>query len=351
MRNKTIDVFVSHSHKDKIMAFEIYDYLKRQGLKCFMAPHDMKAGSYSLTLMEAIEQSRVVLVLITEHSNASPAVHGEVEKAFNNHTTLLPVRMDEIAPAKEMELFLRSNHWFNLYPGNPYTHIENLFHEIIRILQLPPRKARRLPLSVVLRRLMRSAKFWFAVAFVFSGLIAYAVYKKNISAIPGTLTVQVKNTTPNLELPFEGGTVTVYYGKKPESKPVTNEDPVTFTEIPPVYKKGSIKLLFEAPGFTTIDTLIPFPGKTVVLPVRRNDAFAWLKGIVKDSRGMPLAGVSVNVKDLSATTNNQGFFELCIPFAKQQQTQRLFVSKSGYRPFDRIVQVIANETMELILNK
>src|ERR1700729_3083932 len=59
------NVFISYASRDAAVATSIVDTLEQQGLKCWLAPRDVKAGApYADAIVRAInEASAVVLVL------------------------------------------------------------------------------------------------------------------------------------------------------------------------------------------------------------------------------------------------------------------------------------------------
>lgn len=76
-------VFISHSSKDKEVAFLICKYLEESGLACWIAPRNIPQGSdYAEELVKGIKSSSAFLLLISENSDTSQAVRNEVEVAM-----------------------------------------------------------------------------------------------------------------------------------------------------------------------------------------------------------------------------------------------------------------------------
>lgn len=191
---------------------------------------------------------------------------------------------------------------------------------------------------------------------VFVPILAIAVailyFQYQQSQQPLSLVVAINNLTPNPNLPFEGGQVSLQYGGKMEPLPIEKE--AIFRGIPSNYRRESIRLQFEAVGFVKIDTTVSWSKETLNLPIRRDDTYARLFGIVvedKEGAPAPLEGVTVSIPDISTQTDENGRFSLPIPFDKQRKQQRLRATKAGYVPFDRLEPVNKNEETLINLQK
>jgi hypothetical protein len=76
------DVFVSYASQDAAVANSIVESLEQQGLKCWIAPRDVTPGSqYADEIVGAINDAKVVVVVLSEHAIASPHVGKEIERA------------------------------------------------------------------------------------------------------------------------------------------------------------------------------------------------------------------------------------------------------------------------------
>ena len=75
-------IFISYSSKNTDEATNICNMLENAGQSCFLAYRDIVGGSvYAEELVNAIEKSDVVLLLLSEGSNNSPHVLREVERS------------------------------------------------------------------------------------------------------------------------------------------------------------------------------------------------------------------------------------------------------------------------------
>ena len=69
------DLFISYSAKDKPIADAVCAALEAERIRCWIAPRDVLPGvPYGEVLIEAINESRVMLLVFSSHSNESPQV-------------------------------------------------------------------------------------------------------------------------------------------------------------------------------------------------------------------------------------------------------------------------------------
>ena len=144
------DIFLSYSTRDQGAADMICQALEGSGIKCWIAPRDIAAGSqWGGSIVEAIEASRAILVIFSEKSNDSPQVVREMECAVSKRLPLIPVRIADAMPTKDMEYFLGVSHWLNAYPQPLPSYLPQIVMTTERVLkgeaQTWKRFARKLP--------------------------------------------------------------------------------------------------------------------------------------------------------------------------------------------------------------
>ena len=146
------DIFLSYSTRDQAAADMICQALEGAGVKCWIAPRDIAAGSqWGGSIVNAIEASRAVLVIFSEKSNDSPQVVREMECAVAKRLPLIPVRIADAMPTKDMEYFLGVSHWLNAYPKPLPAYLPQIVTTTERVLkgeaQSWKRFSRKLPQS------------------------------------------------------------------------------------------------------------------------------------------------------------------------------------------------------------
>jgi hypothetical protein len=108
------DIFISHSSKDKTIADAICATFEANGMRCWVAPRDVPPGAaWGAAIVEAIEQSRVMVLVFSDNANASGQIAREVECAASHGVTIVPIRMQDVAPARTLQFFLSNIHWLD----------------------------------------------------------------------------------------------------------------------------------------------------------------------------------------------------------------------------------------------
>ncbi|MDT3699325.1 MAG: toll/interleukin-1 receptor domain-containing protein [Thermincola sp.] len=108
------DVFISHSSKDKNTADAICSILELNKIRCWIAPRDVTPGKkYATCIIEAIKQSKVLVVVFSSNSNSSDPVSSELESAMRYGVVIIPFRIENTIPTEEMEFYLASRHWLD----------------------------------------------------------------------------------------------------------------------------------------------------------------------------------------------------------------------------------------------
>jgi len=111
------EVFISYASEDEWAAKRICSALEPEGLSCWMAPRDVPPGSdWVQSIMSAISESRLLLLVLSNASNASGHVLREVERGVHRNLPVLPVRIDGTEPDGNLAYFVSGSHWFDA-PG------------------------------------------------------------------------------------------------------------------------------------------------------------------------------------------------------------------------------------------
>lgn len=110
------DVFLSHSHVDKHYADAICHCLERAGVRCWVAPRDIRPSEdWAEAIINGMDQCRILLLIFSSHSNNSPQVRREVERSVNKGLTILPFRIEAVPPSKSLEYFISTQHWLDAF--------------------------------------------------------------------------------------------------------------------------------------------------------------------------------------------------------------------------------------------
>jgi len=129
------DVFISHSVKDKTAADAVCAILESNGIRCWIAPRDVTPSmEWSECIIEAIEQSRIMVLVFTAHANNSHQIRREVERAVNRGVAILPLRIENITPGRALEYFIGNVHWLDALTPPLESHLQNLAGTIKTVL-------------------------------------------------------------------------------------------------------------------------------------------------------------------------------------------------------------------------
>jgi TolB-like protein len=121
-------VFVSYASQDVVVAHRICAALEAAGLRCWIAPRDVRAGEpYAAAIVEAINSCRMLVLVLTQSAVDSPHVLREVERASSKKRSVLSIRLDAAILPPELEYFLSANHWLEASSGT----IESVFPALI----------------------------------------------------------------------------------------------------------------------------------------------------------------------------------------------------------------------------
>jgi hypothetical protein len=79
MTTPDLFLFVSHVSEDRSDAEDIVGELERRGVRCWIAPRNIRPGKpFDDEIAEAIDTSRAMLLIFSEHCNESEYIRREV---------------------------------------------------------------------------------------------------------------------------------------------------------------------------------------------------------------------------------------------------------------------------------
>lgn len=114
------DVFICYASQDATVALAICATLEANRIACWMAPRDIPPGEkYGEVIIQAIKTSRVLVFVFSSRSNASEHTVREIERAVYYKLTIIPFRIENVAPSKELEYFLCAPQWLDAV-GRPF---------------------------------------------------------------------------------------------------------------------------------------------------------------------------------------------------------------------------------------
>ena len=130
------DVFICHSSKDKEIADATCHFLEQNGIKCWIAPRDVSTGSYAVSIVDAIETSKLLVIIFSNNSNVSDHVKNELEIAVSSGITIQPFRIEDVEPSTEMKYYIKRMHWLDALTPPLEDHLSKLTEMISKLLEV-----------------------------------------------------------------------------------------------------------------------------------------------------------------------------------------------------------------------
>ena len=120
--------FISYATgADRETAFKIVEHLEAHGLKCWIAPRNVRAGKqYAGEIVRGIGAARSFILVLSQTSNNSKFVRREVEQADRKDKPIYAVRIEQVDPSDDLQLFLSEIHWIDAWKGDLAAHIKPL---------------------------------------------------------------------------------------------------------------------------------------------------------------------------------------------------------------------------------
>jgi hypothetical protein len=132
------DVFVSHSAKDKTVSDALVARLEAEGIRCWVAPRDVVPGAdWGESIIDAIESSRIMVLIFSASANGSPQIKREIERAVDKGVYTIPFRIEDVQPTKALEYFISTAHWLDAFSQPLGQHLDSLARTLKAILSTP----------------------------------------------------------------------------------------------------------------------------------------------------------------------------------------------------------------------
>ncbi|MBL6852268.1 MAG: TIR domain-containing protein [Alphaproteobacteria bacterium] len=130
------DVFLSYSSKDREIAEAACAALEARGITVWIAPRDiLPGGDWSVSIIHAIADARVFVLVFSDHANTSQQIKREVERAVNRGIPVVPVRVEDVRPTEALEYFISTPHWLDAFPPPMEKHMAYLGEVVAGILR------------------------------------------------------------------------------------------------------------------------------------------------------------------------------------------------------------------------
>jgi len=129
------DVLISYSSHDKLTADAACAALEAGNIRCWIAPRDVSPGrDYGESIIDAIENARVFVLILSSSANTSPQVKREVERAVSRGLPIIPMRIEDVVPSRALEYFISSPHWLDAFPPPRERYFAKLIESVRALL-------------------------------------------------------------------------------------------------------------------------------------------------------------------------------------------------------------------------
>jgi hypothetical protein len=130
MTSPDLYLFVSHVTEDRAAALQIVGELERRGVRCWIAPRNVRAGNpFDDEIAEAIDNCRAMLLIFSERCNDSPYIRREVTVAGEANKIVIPFRIENAQPKKGLRVRLADLHWIDAFVAR-----EQAIDEVLKTL-------------------------------------------------------------------------------------------------------------------------------------------------------------------------------------------------------------------------
>lgn len=111
------DVFISYTQPDKVVADEICAWLEEEKIMCWIAPRNILGGMpWGEAIIDAITESRLMVLVFSSHCNKSPFILRELERAVSMRLHLVPFWIEDVRPSKGIEFYTAAMQRVDAYP-------------------------------------------------------------------------------------------------------------------------------------------------------------------------------------------------------------------------------------------
>jgi TolB-like protein len=111
-------VFISYASHDAAVAQKVCSALEGAGFPCWLAPRDVVPGMlYADGIVRAINESTILVLILSESAVASAHVGKELERASSKRHPIIALRTDSAPLPPAFEYFLSESQWIDVGTG------------------------------------------------------------------------------------------------------------------------------------------------------------------------------------------------------------------------------------------
>ena len=116
-KQKRYDVFISYSSRDQKVVEGLCAYLEQHKIRCFVAYRDVPFDApWAESIVDALESSRMMLVVFSNNYNKSRQVDREIEIASEENLPILTFRLSDDQYVGAKRFYLKNLNWIDAFP-------------------------------------------------------------------------------------------------------------------------------------------------------------------------------------------------------------------------------------------
>jgi TolB-like protein len=105
-------VFISYASQDAAVAQKVCSAVEAAGFSCWIAPRNVVPGTmYADGIVHAIDDSSILVLILSEKAIASAHVGREIERAVSKRRPVVALRIDAAPLIAAFEYFLNQSQW------------------------------------------------------------------------------------------------------------------------------------------------------------------------------------------------------------------------------------------------
>jgi TolB-like protein/predicted Zn-dependent protease len=161
-------VFISYASHDAAIAQKVCSALETARFSCWIAPRDVVPGTlYAEGIVRALDESRVLVLVLSKDAVASAHVGKELERATSKRHPIIALKVDSAPLTPAFEYFLNESQWIEAGVGGTESEIAKLVEAVER--HLAPGAAAagsQTPRASVRKSVLSRRGWWIAAAAV-----------------------------------------------------------------------------------------------------------------------------------------------------------------------------------------
>lgn len=131
------DVFISYSSDDQKVVEGLCAYLEAQKIRCFVAYRDIHPSMvWARAIVEALDESCMMVVVFSENFNRSEQVDREIELASEDKKPILTFRITDDAFKGAKKYYLKNLNWIDAFP-DPEAVFGSVAESVAKLLDMP----------------------------------------------------------------------------------------------------------------------------------------------------------------------------------------------------------------------